>query len=91
MSNADNKVLATAMSMVTKNRSKTHGTPEDNFNHTAALWSAYLGSPVTAHDVCQMMVLAKISRSKVGKSDYADHYVDQCGYSSLAARMVKAK
>lgn len=85
------QVLATATEAVTKDRTETHGNAMDNFRHTANLWSAYLGVNISAYDVCQMMVIAKISRSKMGKQDYADHYVDQCGYSALAAEMAGAK
>jgi hypothetical protein len=34
-----------------------------------------------------MMTLLKISRSKIGSSTHMDHYVDQCGYSALAAEI----
>lgn len=85
------QVLATATEAVTKDRTATHGSAEDNFRHTALMWSAYLGVNISAHDVCQMMVLSKISRAKIGKKDYADHYVDQCGYSALAAEIAGAK
>ena len=75
---------------VTADRPSTHGDSEMNFQHTAALWSAYLGFPIAAADVCQMQVLAKISRTKVGNGSHADHYIDQAGYSSLAGRMALA-
>ena len=72
---------------VTTDRPSTHGDSEANFNHTAGLWSAYLGFKISAADVCLMQVLAKMSRSKVGNANHSDHYIDQAGYSSLAGRM----
>lgn len=70
-------------------RAEQYGDPRPNMERTAALWSAYLGQEVTAHDCAQMMVLLKISRSKVpnvGKHD--DNYEDQIGYSEIA-RMLR--
>jgi len=48
----------------------------------ADLWSAYLGIPVSVSDVCQMMMLIKIARSK---NNYKrDNYIDAIGYALLA-------
>lgn len=86
MRNINSHILHEAL-RVTAERPSTHGSAEDNFAHTAAMWSAYLNAHVTPADVCQMMVLAKISRAKVGNQNVIDHYVDQCGYAALAGRM----
>lgn len=87
MTHKHTEILQTAIE-ATAERNGTHGKAEDNFAHTAALWSAYLGVEIRPSDVCQMQVLAKISRTKVGNPRHSDHYVDQCGYSALAGRMV---
>ena len=89
MSTVNHDILNAAIRATTE-RGTTHGTAEENFTHTANLWSAYMGFGITAFDVAQMMVLSKISRSKTGNPGHPDHYVDQCGYSSLAGRMVFA-
>jgi hypothetical protein len=89
MSTVNHDILQAAI-RATAERGTTHGTAEMNFTHTAQLWSAYMGFTVNAFDVAQMMVLAKISRSKTGNAGHPDHYVDQCGYSALAGRMVFA-
>jgi hypothetical protein len=86
MNDMHHTILLNAIDATTE-RTTTHGAVEDNFEHTASLWSAYLGFNITATDVCQMQVLAKISRAKKGNPLHPDHYVDQCGYSSLAGRM----
>lgn len=80
-------VLETALDYVSNDRGKSHGDAKDNFRHIASLWSAYLNMPVSSLDVCQMMTLLKISRSKIGSPLHMDHYVDQCGYSALAAEI----
>ena len=63
-------------------RAEHYGDPQANLDRIAGLWTAYIGYPVTAHDVAQMMVLVKISRSKVAKHD--DNYADAIGYTEIA-------
>lgn len=66
------------------NRGIDHGHYKSNFNHTAVLWTAYLGVVINAEDVPLMMALHKISRIKVGNKNQLDHYTDICGYVALA-------
>ena len=63
-------------------RAQHYGNPKPNMERTAALWSAYLGHTVTAHDVAICMILVKVSRSKV--SNHPDNYLDIAGYASIA-------
>lgn len=49
----------------------------------AALWSAFLGRTVTAHEVAWMMVLMKASRSLVDVN-HLDNYEDAKGYVDIA-------
>ena len=69
------------MSIVDK-RAEHYGDPKPNMERTAALWSAYLGHEVTAHDCCVLMILLKCSRSKVSAHD--DNYLDIAGYAEIA-------
>lgn len=55
----------------------------ENMERIARLWTAYLHTPVTAHDVSWLMVLLKASRSKQDTS-HQDNYVDAHGYVSIA-------
>jgi hypothetical protein len=86
MSTMNSHILNEAI-RATAERSSTHGGPEEQFDHTAGLWSAYLGFTVSPADVCQCLALLKMSRSKIGKSSVSDHYIDQTGYGALAGRM----
>jgi hypothetical protein len=86
MSTMNSHILNEAI-RATAERSSTHGSVEEQFEHTAALWSAYLGFHVSSADVCQCMALLKMSRSKVGNSNVPDHYIDQTGYGALAGRV----
>jgi hypothetical protein len=63
-------------------RGKDYGDAAANHRRIAALWSAYLGTHVSAHDVAMCMVLVKVSRAKAGRKD--DNYVDIAGYSEIA-------
>ena len=69
-------------------RSEHYGDPKPNHDRIAALWSAWVGVPVTAHDVAVMMVMVKLSRCKVAPS-YGDNYVDAHGYLDIAQEMAK--
>jgi hypothetical protein len=86
MSTMNSHILNEAI-RATAERSSTHGSIEEQFEHTAALWTAYLGFRISSADVCQCMALLKMSRSKIGSANVVDHYVDQTGYGALAGRV----
>ena len=67
---------------IVEQRAEHYGDPKPNMERTAALWSAYIGTDISAHDVAVCMMLVKISRAKV--SAHADNYVDIRGYSEIA-------
>ncbi len=69
------------MDLIT-DRGRDYGDPGTNHRRIAALWSAYLGHHVTAHDVAVCMVLLKMSRAKAGKRD--DNYDDAAAYCQIA-------
>ena len=58
-----------------------------NLHRIAGLWSAYLGTPVTARDVCWLMVLLKSSRSRQDGGVNPDNTLDGKGYLELAERL----
>lgn len=68
-------------------RAEHYGDPQTNLERTAALWTSYLGHPVTAHDVAICMILVKVSRAKV--SPHADNYVDMRGYALIAEHLAQ--
>ena len=79
--NERSKVLGEATSLVNGSRERDYGEPSSNFQTVADMWSAYLGSSVSARDVCNMMALLKIARLKNGQ--HKDSSVDACGYLAL--------
>lgn len=88
------EVLRTAMEYVTKDRNKTHGEPEELFNHIAASWSVLLtqitGNKVvlTANHVALMMVAFKVVRS-VSNPGNEDNWIDIAGYAACGAECNK--
>lgn len=75
-------VLAEAEALVTGNREKTYGGPHVNFPRIAAVWSAILGHPVTAEQVCLCMAGLKLVRLS-NNPQHRDSQVDLCGYVAL--------
>ena len=76
-------VCLKAAELLGGNRDRDYGDPRDLHVKIAALWSAYLGHAITAHDVALMMVLLKVGRAKAGRFNL-DNYVDGAGYSGIA-------
>lgn len=71
-----------AIAVMKTDRSRTHGKPEDTLERIARLWSAYLGTEITAAQCASMMALLKIARSRHAYD--RDHYLDGIAYLLLA-------
>ena len=90
-------ILDRAKAIVTGEREKQYGKPEDNFAAVAQMWEVYLREQcvgegadvrVAPEDVAMMMVLLKVGRLMTG--DYlADNYVDICGYAACAGEIAE--
>lgn len=80
------EILDAAKAIVTGEREKQYGSPEDNFDVIARLWSTYAGHSFTPVDVAMMMTLLKVARIKTGHYK-ADSYIDACGYLACAAEI----
>lgn len=74
------EALDEAKKIVSGDRDKQYGAPEDSFSDIAKLWSAYLGIELSSIDVATMMVLMKIGRNKYLPKK--DTFIDICGYSA---------
>lgn len=80
------EILDAAKRIVTGDREKQYGKPEDNFAVIAEFWTTYIGHPISSEDVAIMMALLKIARIRSGNYK-ADSFVDGVGYLSLAAEI----
>ena len=81
-------ILQRAAECVCGQREQDYGSPEQNFQKIAVLWTAYYGSrndgfnPV---DVAMMMALLKIARITAGGTE--DSFVDLAGYAACGAEI----
>lgn len=76
-------LLADAARLVVGDRDADYGPPSEDFERTAAMWSAYRGCDFTAADVGIMLCLVKISRMAESPTK-RDHYADLAGYAACA-------
>lgn len=83
--NIRTQILQQAEKLINGDRQAHYGPPSENFNAIAAMWTAYVGHPITAADVCHMMALLKIARLRNGP--HTDSSVDGAGYMALGAEM----
>lgn len=74
--------LERALKLVRGDRGRDYGRPRDDYGRTAALWSAYLGVPVTAEQAAVCMILVKVSRL-AHSPGHADSIVDIAGYAAV--------
>lgn len=65
-------------------RAEEYGPPTENFQAIADMWSGYLGIEITPYDYSQMMILAKIGRTKTGSPD-RDTHQDEAGYALMTS------
>lgn len=89
------EILDAAKKIVTGEREKQYGSPEDNFAVIARFWEVYLnqrcvdamsGFVLNPDDVAMLMALMKIARIMTGTFK-GDSYIDACGYLACAAEI----
>lgn len=78
------QTLESAKLIVTKDRNKEYGEPEDAFKAIAEFWSTYLDKELHPSDVAAMMILMKMARIKVNWR-HEDSWVDIAGYAACGA------
>ena len=83
--NVRTTVLEEAIGLINGQRAADYGDASENFGCIAAMWSAYLGYPVSDADVCRMMALLKIARLRNGK--HYDSSCDGAGYMALGCEL----
>ena len=66
MNDVSGEILADAGRLISSDRAEQHGDMRANHENIANLWAAYLGTPVSTHDIALMMSLLKIARTKTG-------------------------
>tara|TARA_R110000787_G_scaffold161959_1_gene275314 strand:+ start:439 stop:705 length:267 start_codon:yes stop_codon:yes gene_type:complete len=79
-------ILRTAGELISGERQQVYGDAQESHQRIADMWTAYLGTPVSAVDVAACMILLKVSRS-AGPKKKLDNWHDICGYGALAGEM----
>lgn len=79
-------ILNKAKECVCGSREQDYGSPEDNFQRIAKLWSDYLEYGVSPVDVAMLMSLLKIVRIKNGGGS-GDSFVDLAGYAACGGEI----
>jgi hypothetical protein len=75
-------VLEEANRLVEGSRSNDYGSPSDNHERIASLWSVLFGQDITARQVALAMVLVKVAREV--HSPKRDNLVDGAAYFHIA-------
>ena len=70
-------------------RGAHYGTPAENFERIAVLWTALLGHEVSAAQVAMMMAAVKMARLCADEK-HMDSWVDIAGYAACGAEIVSA-
>jgi len=65
-------------------RNDHYGTPLENFERIAELWSCHIDKKISVYDVGVMLILLKIARSKHDKL-HEDTWIDIAGYAGATA------
>lgn len=73
-------LIEDATRFVTSERSGVYGRPKVNHERIAALWSAWLGQPITASDAAMCALLVKVARLMESPT-HRDSIADLIGYA----------
>lgn len=79
------ELLAEASALITGDRNKTYGSPTQNFQDTAEIWTALLrhklapGEAIQPGEVAMLMVALKLARMKAQPK--RDNWTDVAGYA----------
>lgn len=79
-------ILDEAKAIVTQDRNRQYGEPEDFFAYVAARWSVYLGVGLNRTDVALMMNDLKTARIRANPG-HRDSWVDAIGYLACGAEV----
>ena len=86
-------VLTEAANLIDGDRNAQYGPPTQDFERTAAIWSAMFGhkmtAPFTPADVAKAMIGLKLSRL-AWQEDKRDSWVDVAGYAGCGFECVES-
>lgn len=85
------RILYDAAQLITGDRQKDYGPPDENFARIAEHWTVHLkkklqyDTVITARDVAELMILLKVARLAQSPTD--DTYKDIGGYAGIGAEI----
>lgn len=91
------QLLMDVIKLVDNDRNKTHGDPVDQHRVAADFFNNYINRHLVGKDgevdlqpsdICQLLILLKVSRRLCGDPKHADTYLDQAGYAALTHECV---
>lgn len=85
------EALREAAKIISVDRNKQYGGPEENFGRTAQIWSVILGIPISKEDVAMMMVGLKVARYANKGGFQPDTWVDIAGYAGCGYEVGKSE
>ncbi|QGH75305.1 phosphofructokinase [Mycobacterium phage Quesadilla] len=80
------KLLEEARRAISGDRQRDYGPPTPSFERIAAMWSAILGTEVSAEQYAMCMVAVKLGRL-VETPNHRDSWMDIAGYAGLGAEV----
>lgn len=85
------QVLREAAEIISGDRDKQYGGPEENFARIAKIWSVILGTEITEEDVAMMMVGLKVARYASKSGFQPDTWRDIAGYAGCGFEVGASK
>lgn len=76
------EALREAARIISGERDKQYGGPEENFSRTAKIWSVIMGIEFTPEDVAMMMIGLKVARFANRSVFQKDTWIDIAGYAA---------
>ena len=80
--------VSKAGELISGQRAKDYGDAADSFGRVALIWSAVLGTNVTAEQVAACMVGLKLARLS-NEMSHEDSWIDIIGYAALGGEISK--
>lgn len=83
------QMLVDTAKIISGQRDKQYGGPEDNFSRIAKMWSVIFGVEVTNEDVAMAMVAVKVARYASKSGFQPDTWTDIAGYAACGYEVGK--
>jgi len=75
------EALREAAKIITGDRAVQYGSPENNFERIAKVWSMILGIEISNEDVAMLMIGLKVARYANKSGFHGDTWIDIAGYA----------